>query len=111
MLTIEGYNIEIFELSEDGLAEIIDRDNNYVYKGLLRECTKDSNRCHCYTTVKLESYTVEKISKEYREKRIIKKVLSKIDEEDDLCIHNDIDRCVDFVYDEFKLYNLFNGLI
>ena len=106
MLTIEGNNIEVFNLNENGIVEVIDKDNNYVYKGYLRECVQETGN-HCMNTiVKMTSYTVEKMSEGYFEKKIIEKILSKINDDDELCMYENIDDCVNYMYDGLKSYNL-----
>ena len=98
--------------SEKGRIEFV--ENGLLFRGEIIEVTRENTVEHGYihgqtTKVVLHDYTVEKLKKGYVEKKIIKRALNKIYEDnDDLYI--DMDENVDVIYSELEKEGLFGDV-
>lgn len=113
MITIEGSSVRIIDMNpEEGCIEVI--ENGVLFKGKVFEVTCENNIKYGYVhgktmKVVLYDYTVEKLKKGYIEKKIIKKALDKIYENND-GLYIDIDESVDVIYSELEKEGLFGDV-
>lgn len=113
MITIESGSAKIIEMYDEGSIEVI--DNGVLFKGKAYEVTCENSMDYGggiigkNIKVVLYDYTVEKLEKGYVEKKIIKRALDKIYEDnDDLYI--DMDENVDVIYSELEKEGLFGDV-
>ena len=97
---------------EKGCIEVV--ENGALFKGKVFEVTCENSAEHGYivgktTKVVLYEYSVEKLEKGYIEKKIIKKALDKIYEDND-GLYMDMDENVDVIYSELEKEGLFDGV-
>ena len=102
MITIEGNNIEIISMDENGI-ELVDGDA--LFKSKVFDATTDYDRCsHPKYTIKLYNYTVEPVPDGYLVKQTIREALEKMTKEISIC--QDMDKAVDHIYDRLKIKRL-----
>ena len=112
MITIEGSSVRIIEMNEDGIEVV---ENEVLFKGKAFEVTCENDVRYGgivlakHTKVVLYDYTVEKMEKGYVEKKIIKRALDKIYEDND-GLYMDMDENVDVIYSELEKEGLFGDV-
>lgn len=93
-----------------GHIEVV--ENGALFKGKVFEVTCENQHGHIHgktTKVVLYEYSVEKLKKGYIEKKIIKKALDKIYEDND-GLYMDMDENVDVIYSELEKEGLFGDV-
>ena len=113
MITIEGSSVRIIDMNpKKGCIEVV--ENGALFKGKVFEVTCENSTEYGYigrktTKVVLYEYSVEKLEKGYIEKKIIKKALDKIYEDND-GLYIDMDENVDVIYSELEKEGLFGDV-
>lgn len=114
MITIESGSAKIIEMYDEGSIEVI--DNGVLFKGKAYEVTCENSMNYGggiigkNIKVVLYDYTVEKLEKGYVEKKIIKRALDKIYEENDDMLYMDMDENVNMIYSELEKEGLFGDV-
>ena len=112
MITIESSSVRIIEMNEDSIEVV---ENGVLFKGKAFEVTCENDIMYGgivlakHTKVVLYDYTVEKMEKGYVEKKIIRKALDKIYEDND-GLYIDMDENVDVIYSELEKEGLFGDV-
>lgn len=112
MITIESSSAKIIEMNDDGSIEVVDK--GVMFKGKAFEITCENSTRYgviveSTTKIVLYDYTVEELEKGYVEKKIIKRALNKIYEDND-DMYIDMDENVDVIYSELEKEGLFGGV-
>lgn len=112
MITIESSSVKIIEMNDDEGIEVV--ENGILFKAKAFEVTCENNVEHGYihgktTKVVLYDYSVKKLEKGYVEKKIIKRALNKIYEDND-DMYIDMDENVDVIYSELEKEGLFGDV-
>lgn len=112
MITIESSSVKIIEINDDSIEVV---ENGVLFKGKVFEVTCENDVKYGgivlakHTKVVLHEYTVEKLEKGYVEKKIIKRTLNKIYEDND-DLYMDMDENVDVIYSELEKEGLFGDV-
>ena len=113
MITIESSSVRVIEMNDDDGIEVV--ENGVLFKAKAFEVTCENDVRYGgvivgrNTKVVLYDYTVEKLEKGYVEKKIIRRALDKIYEDnDDLYI--DMDENVGVIYSELEKEGLFGDV-
>ena len=108
MITLEGNDIRIVKLEENGESEVI--TDKTLFKGTIVEARCESipsygvmsrYRKH-YQKVTMMDYTAEKLPKGYLEKKAIERALSQLKDNPAYCLETGFQKCVDRVYEILK---------
>jgi len=112
MITIESSSVRIIEMNEDGIEFV---ENGVVFKSKVFEFTCENDVRYRGVIAKktmkivLYDYSVKKLEKGYVEKKIIKRALDKI-YEDNGGLYMDMGENVDVIYSELEKEGLFGDV-
>ena len=113
MIIIESSSVRVIEMNDDDGIEVVENGVLFKAKAFEVTCENDVRYGRVIvrrnTKVVLYDYTVEKLEKGYVEKKIIKRALDKIYEDND-DLYMDMDENVDVIYSELEKEGLFGDV-